>query len=112
MTKTWIRISHFTGTPALALHPVGHTDRCGSLNNLANELFSRFKHRLTTRSRISLTLHLLSKLLEHCLYAARHTQEREYVRRHTQHEDHRISYSNIAHTEIEKGHQGPALPLS
>ncbi|KAG1841209.1 CHAT domain-containing protein [Suillus subluteus] len=30
---------------ALALHPVGHTDRSGSLNNLANQLSSRFEHR-------------------------------------------------------------------
>ncbi|KAG1853101.1 hypothetical protein F4604DRAFT_1933373 [Suillus subluteus] len=30
---------------ALALHPVGHTDRSSSLNNLANRLFSRFSHR-------------------------------------------------------------------
>ncbi|KAG2337646.1 hypothetical protein BDR05DRAFT_952445 [Suillus weaverae] len=29
----------------LALRPVGHTDRSGSLNNLAIELSSRFKHR-------------------------------------------------------------------
>ncbi|KAG1832888.1 TPR-like protein [Suillus subalutaceus] len=30
---------------ALALHPVGHTDRSKLLNNLATELSSRFKHR-------------------------------------------------------------------
>ncbi|KAG2151641.1 CHAT domain-containing protein [Suillus bovinus] len=29
---------------ALALRPIGHTDRSMSLNNLANRLFSRFKH--------------------------------------------------------------------
>ncbi|KAG1865653.1 hypothetical protein C8R48DRAFT_747702 [Suillus tomentosus] len=32
-------------TEALALHPVGHTDRSVSLNNLANLLSSRFDHR-------------------------------------------------------------------
>ncbi|KAG1722186.1 CHAT domain-containing protein [Suillus lakei] len=30
---------------ALALRPVGHTDRSGSLNNLANQLSTRFSHR-------------------------------------------------------------------
>ncbi|KIK32330.1 hypothetical protein CY34DRAFT_101755, partial [Suillus luteus UH-Slu-Lm8-n1] len=30
---------------ALALHPVGHTDRSKSLNNLANQLSTRFDHR-------------------------------------------------------------------
>ncbi|KAG1847372.1 hypothetical protein F4604DRAFT_1975809 [Suillus subluteus] len=72
MMKTWIRLSHWTGKcwlcaqlvtqigpgneedldqaialhrEVLALHPVGHTDRSLSLNNLANELSSRFEHR-------------------------------------------------------------------
>jgi hypothetical protein len=30
---------------ALALHPVGHTDRSKSLNTLANGLSTRFHHR-------------------------------------------------------------------
>ncbi|KAG2033478.1 hypothetical protein BDR03DRAFT_967299 [Suillus americanus] len=41
-------------------------------------------------------------------------QETNRVRvyaRHTQNVHHSISYSSVAHTEIEKGHQGPALPL-
>ncbi|KAG2147872.1 CHAT domain-containing protein [Suillus bovinus] len=68
--EDWIRLSHFTGKhwlcarsvtqignsedldeaialhrEALALRPVGHTDRSMSLNNLATQLSSRFHHR-------------------------------------------------------------------